>query len=118
MDGVVSALLSLSFVALCLFIYAVTSGIRKVIEFVLDNPKVPTTKTAKWWVDVYLPISPILYGALFGWLATMYPYPEDFKTIWARIVFGVAAGALSGTAYRVVKSLVSKSIATTVNNVQ
>jgi len=109
MDTVLQALFSWQFVLFCLAVAAVTFIARKIIEFVLDHPSIPASKSSKFWTDLFLPIFPVVGGPLGAWLAPGYPYPDGLSTSSGRIIFGLVAGLLSGLVYRIAKSfLVSK----------
>ena len=110
MDTVLQAFLSWQFVFFCLACAAVTFVARKIVEFVLDNPNVPASKSSKFWRDLFLPIFPIVFGPLGAWLAAGFPYPEGLATSSARVVFGLVAGFLSGFVYRIVKSFLASKI--------
>lgn len=119
MDNVLQALLSWQFVLFCLACAAVTFVARKIVEFVLDNPKIHASKTSKFWTDLFLPIFPILFGPLGAWLASNFPYPQGLESVSARVVFGLVAGFLSGLVYRIIKSLlVSKITAPTAEQIE
>jgi hypothetical protein len=95
----------LNFIFLCIGIALITALVRKVIEFfILDNPKMPGSKTSKFWTDLFLPAFPILFGLVFGLVAKMYPWPDGFSAESARMIFSLSAGGLSSTVFRVVKS--------------
>ncbi len=112
MDNVLQALLSWQFVFFALAIAAMTFVLKKVVEFAIDNPSIPTgnvTKENRFWKELFLPISPVLMGAGAGYLAQMYPFPEGITSVSARVAFGMVAGLLSGLLYRIIKgTLVSK----------
>jgi hypothetical protein len=112
MDNVLQALLSWQFIFFALAIAAMTFVLRKVVEFAIDSPHIPTgtmTKENRFWTELILPISPVLMGAAIGFFATMYPFPDGIASASARIAFGMVAGLLSGLLYRVIKGvLVSK----------
>jgi len=92
---------------LALAISAITFLFRKVLEFfVIQNPKVPLTKTSLFWRDLFLPILPILIGGFFGYFITSYPYPAGINDISSRILFGLVGGMMSGTIYRIIKKIV------------
>lgn len=108
MDTVFQALLSWQFILFCLGIAAITSVLRKGIEFfVLDNPKMPGTRTSKFWLNFVLPVSPVVMGPVLSYFAKQYPYPETLGNIDGRIAFGLVAGLFSGLAYRVLKSFMA-----------
>lgn len=115
MDTVLQALLSWQFVLFALAIAALTFVIRKVVEFALDNPNIPTgkmTKEDRLWKELILPILPVVLGAVAGFLAKKYPFPDGLSNPSARIAFGLVAGLLSGLVYRVIKgTLAAKVIA-------
>lgn len=48
----------------------------------------------------FLPLTPLLFGALGGWLTTLTPGADAGE----RIVWGVLAGAFSGQAYEAIKT--------------
>lgn len=112
MDNVLQALLSWQFVFFALAIAALTFVVKKVVEFAIDNPGIPTgnvTKENRFWKELILPISPVVIGAVAGFFANMYPFPEGIESASARITFGMVAGLLSGLLFRVIKgTLISK----------
>jgi hypothetical protein len=106
------ALLSWQFLLYCLSIAAIIFVVRKVVEYALDNPKIPTgkmNKKSKFWRELILPILPVVIGPLGALLAKQYPYPEGLSSLSGRLAFGLVAGLLSGLVYRLVSSfLLSK----------
>ena len=99
----------INFCMLSLGIAAIVYVFRTVIEFILDNPKVPASKTSKFWKELFLPISPILTGVFIGVFAKKYPYMQGFDSTSARIIFGMCAGLFSGVSFRIAKAfLISK----------
>lgn len=117
MDTVFQALVSWQFVLFCLGIAAVTFVVRKGIEFaVLDNPKMPGSKSSKFWTDFVLPVFPVVFGCVAGLLAKKYPYPETLTSTSAHIAFGLVAGLFSGLIYRVAKSFVASKLGVVVDD--
>jgi|SRR5579885_1531179 len=117
MDTVLQALLSWQFVLFALAIAALTFVIRKVVEFALDNPNIPTgkmTKEDRLWKELILPILPVVLGAVAGFLAKKYPFPDGLTNPSARIAFGLVAGLLSGLVYRVIKGTLAAKVAAVV----
>lgn len=110
MDTVLQALFSWQFVLFCLAVAAATFVARKVVEFVLDQPSVPASKTSKFWTDLFLPIFPVVGGPLASWLASGYPYPDGLNGTSGRIIFGLVAGLFSGLVYRIAKSFLASKI--------
>jgi len=117
MDTVFQALISWQFVLFCLGVAAITFVLRKLIEFfILDNPKMPGTRTSKFWTDLVLPTFPVLFGCLVGLLGKQYPYPETLNSTSGRVLFGMVAGLFSGLIYRVVKSFLSSKFGVNIDD--
>lgn len=120
MDTIFQAVLSWQFILFALSIAALTFVVRSVVEYCLDNPKIPTgsvTKQSKLWTELLLPILPVVSGAVIGFFATAYPFPDGLTTSSGRVAFGLVAGLLSGLLYRVIKgTLISKISGTTPTN--
>jgi hypothetical protein len=117
MDTVLQALLSWQFVLFALAIASLTFVIKKVVEYAIDNPNIPTgkmTKEDRLWRELILPILPVVMGAGAGFLAKMYPFPDGIKSASARIAFGLVAGLLSGLLYRVIRGTLAAKIAAVV----
>jgi hypothetical protein len=113
MDNVLQALLSWQFVLFALAVAALTFVIRKVVEFALDNPSIPTgklTKENRLWTGLVLPILPVVLGAVGGFLAKQYPFPAGLSNPSARIAFGLVAGMLSGLVYQVIKGTLASKL--------
>lgn len=118
MDNVLRALLSWQFGFFALAIAAMTFVLRKIIEFAIDSPRIPTgnmTKENKFWTELFLPIAPVLMGTLAGFFAKMYPFPEGIASPSARMAFGMVAGLLSGLFYRIIKGTLLSKLASTTN---
>ena len=119
MDTVLQALLSWQFVLFALAIAALTFVIRKVVEYALDNPSIPTgkmTKEDRLWKELLLPILPVVLGAAAGFLAKKYPFPDGLTNPSARLAFGLVAGLLSGLVYRVIKGTLAAKVAAVVGS--
>ncbi len=113
MDGLQS-FLSWQFVLFCLALVAITSVVRKIVEYFLEHPSVPTTKHSTVWTGLVLPIFPIILGPTVAVLVKQYPYPDDLKSAGSRVIFGLVAGLICPIAYRIVKKfLKSKAISLT-----
>jgi hypothetical protein len=110
MDQMLSTLFSWQFLILSFGLYAITTVIRRIVEFVLDNPKVPASKTSKLWTELLLPVGPILNGALVGWLVKSFPYPEGISSTSGRVFFGLVAGFFSAKMYRILKSFIKSKL--------
>jgi hypothetical protein len=111
MDTALQALLSYQFILLCLAIAAITYVFRLTIEFfILDNPKMPGTRTSKFWRNLALPVSPVFFGVILCLLVKTGIYPEGIVTQAARVNIGLVAGLLSGLIYRVVVGMLAAKI--------
>ncbi len=110
MDDILKVLFGLPFIFFCLAISAVTVVLRKVIEYILENPRVPTSKNSKIWKELVLPIAPVVIGPVWAFLAPTYPFSEHLTTGNARVIIGLVAGLFSGLVYRVVKAFVVKDV--------
>ena len=114
MDNILQALLSWQFVLFALAIAAFTFVARKVVEFAIDSPSIPTgkmTKNDRFWTELVLPILPVVLGGGGGYLAKMYPFPDGITSASARIAFGLVAGLLSGLLYRIIKGILASKLA-------
>lgn len=113
MDELLRIFLTWQFMFFCLGIAAITFVFRKILEFtVLNNPKLPGNPKSRIWRELILPIAPVLLGAVAGFFAVQYPYPDGLvHSAYGRISFGLVAGLLSGLAYRVVIGLLKAKIA-------
>lgn len=101
------------FILFSLGVFAITSIIRRLVDFALANwDKSRSKNKGKFWNDVVLPSLPGLLGALLGGLFKQYPYPPGITSLSARIVFGLAAGLLCGVVYRVVRSFITTKATT------
>lgn len=113
MDELLRIFLSWNFMIFCLGLAAFGFVLRKVVEYlILDNPHIPASKQSPIWRGLILPVAPVLTGALAGYFAKGYPYPEGLSTSeYGRVSFGLVAGLLSGLVYRVVNELLRSKIA-------
>jgi len=116
MDTVLQALFGWQLLFFCLGIAAVTFVIRKIVEFyILDNPKMPGSRASKAWKELFLPIGPVIGGALLGLCAVKYPFPDGISSVSGRVMFGLVAGLLSGFVYRVIKGMLKKTAGVSVD---
>lgn len=110
MDMILQALLSWQFLIFCLAIAAITFVIRRIVEYILDNPKIPASKTSKLWTELILPIMPVILGCVAGIVSKQYPYPTGLELTSGRIAFGLVAGLLSTLVYRVINAFLTSKI--------
>lgn len=113
MDDLLKIFLSWQFMIFCLGLAGMGFVLRKLIEyFILDNPHIPASKQSMIWRSLILPISPVISGALAGYLAKNYPYPDGIASSeYGRVSFGLVAGLLSGLVYRVISELLRSKMA-------
>lgn len=117
MDTFFQAIFSWQFLLFCLAVSAIVFVLRQVVEFVLDNPKVPASKTSKVWKELVLPILPVFLGVGFALLAKNYPYPEGLTSSSGRLAFGLVGGLSSGLIYRLYKSFLGAQVKSLSNKV-
>lgn len=112
MDELLRIFLSWQFIVLTLGIASITFVIRKIMEFIiLNNPSLPGNKNSIFWRSLALPILPIIIGGIATFFSTGYPYPELLGTSeFGRVCFGLGAGALSTTLYRVILELLRSKV--------
>jgi hypothetical protein len=103
-------LLSWQFLFFSLVIAAITFVTRKIVEYFLDKPEVPASKTAKLWTELLLPIGPVCTGGLVGYFFKQFQYPDNLTTATDRVFFGLIAGLLSGLIYRVIKGMLKSKL--------
>ncbi len=99
---------------LCLGIFLVTYGLRTVTETAR-----PDVVSNKWWRDVFLPFTPIVFGAVLAILAKTFPWPMPVAdNMWAKVIYGAVCGMASGWVYarfKAVMDLWIKSSSTAVS---
>lgn len=78
-------------------IFAVSFVIRTIVEYFL-----PKSKASNVWNSLFLPLLPVLIGGVTAVFAKMYPDPLG-ASIFAREVYGLTAGLLSGLIYKMLK---------------
>lgn len=115
MDTVFQALLSWQLLMACLAIVAVTSVVRKFVEYFMEN-YTSFKKEAKLWTDLILPIFPIVFGSVVSAFAKSLPFPDGINTGSARFACGLVAGLLSGLVYRVLKSFLFSKVNISTDN--
>lgn len=115
MDPILQTLLSWQFILFGLAIAAIVYVVRKIIEFLMDT-YTSFSKESKLW-NLILTILPIFLGPLVAGLVKTLPYPNGLSTTGARIIFGLVAGLMSTTLYRVVNDLLGQKIVSIIQSV-
>ncbi len=85
---------------LCLGIFMLTYGIRKVVETAWAG-----AKTNKWWTEVFLPMGPVGTGVILAFVAKSYAWPDLVQDPWSRAFYGGACGMASGWVYNRFRSI-------------
>jgi len=100
---VLTQLLSVSNIILCLAIVALVWVQRKLIEIITKKAFKKNIKESSLWKEFFMPIGPIVTGALIT-LIPQLPVPDMFNGgITVRMVFGIGIGLISGLVYRLAK---------------
>jgi hypothetical protein len=107
-----SIFLTWQFLIFCLGLSAITFVVRKVVEYFMSNFLILSGKNFFiLWRTVLLPIGPVVNGAIAGFLADGFPYPELLgSSSYGRFSFGLVAGLFSGLIYRVITSLLKSKL--------
>ena len=103
MDNVLEQLFSMSTIILCLMIWILTWLQRKVVEYFWKK-----ASDNKFWREILLPLGPVGTGGILGALVPQYPWPEDFKSLGARVIFGAVCGLGSAHVYRILNKFIAK----------
>ena len=96
--------LTWQFVLFCMFVFAVTSVIRNFVEFFYKD-----AKNNKLWTTLILTTMPIMLGGCMGFFLKG-PYPDGITNKDSQVVYGVVAGLLCGTLYRVLKGMIKAKL--------
>lgn len=92
-------------IIVCLAIYLATYVIRKIVEGAWKN-----ATDNRLWREVWLPIGPIVNGALIGLFAKTFVWPEFIGTSAAgRIMYGAICGVFSALIYGRIRSWVQSA---------
>jgi hypothetical protein len=116
MDPILSTLISWQLVFFSLGVAAGVFVIRKIVEYLMANHQF-FSKESKLWTELLLPILPIFLGASCAILFKMFPYPSGLVSWSGRFIFGLVAGFLSSTVYRVMNALLGEKIGAVVSAV-
>jgi hypothetical protein len=96
---------------LCLGISAIVFTVRRSFEFYIVSKNYK--KIINIWQNLFLPLFPLFLGAVVGWFAKSYPYPQNISSASGRVFFGIVAGMFSGLIYRLLKSILLSNIKAT-----
>ncbi len=103
MEDTLAQVLTLSNIVFCLMISVLVFVVRRGVDAFWK-----TAKQNKIWNELVLPILPLVTGGTLGASIATWPYPEDFQTFGARVIFGCVAGLFSSQVYRIVKKMLEK----------
>lgn len=111
MNEFLSIFITWQFLVLCVGITAITFIFKTIIEYsILNNPNMPGNSRSRFWRDLVLPLLPIILGVLFAIFAKSFPYPAVMTEIYSKFLFGISAGLLSPTLYRVIRAMLWKNV--------
>lgn len=122
MDPILQILLSWQFIFFGLAVAAIMYILRTLVEYCSTLLKKSLDKSV-FWNDVFLPIFPVILGATSAFFLKLFPYPgfangpKGYVLAGDRIIFGLVAGLLSTTMYRVIKSILSQKITSTAQTI-
>lgn len=103
MDTLLAILLSPIMIFSTLGIASITFLIRTLIDYILSKPIFKATSKSPFYINVILPLLPLAIGVSTFTLTSL-PAPEELSSNPGRAIFGLIAGLLSSTVYRLVKS--------------
>lgn len=99
MDEVFQTFFSAQTIFLCLGIYVITFVMRKVIE--TWKPKV---RFNRWWREIFVPIGPIVNGALLGLMKNI-AWPDMLgESLGGRMLYGAICGLFSAFIYNRIRA--------------
>lgn len=87
----------------------ISAVVRKAVELIRPHLKNMDFASSRLWRELFLPILPVLVGALLALTVTSFPYPSVFtRSVVMRVMYGMLAGFFSTWAYRIIKTLVQR----------
>jgi uncharacterized protein involved in response to NO len=107
MNNALTALFSWQFLLFCLMVATIMYLIRVAVEYIFSK-----AVNSRLWNDLFLPILPPVIGAIIGYFASAYAYPEGLNSVSGRVAFGMVAGLLSSLVYRVMKAFLKSQLQT------
>lgn len=100
-----NSLLTLPFIIFCVMIMLLTKLFSKIIEaLAVKIAIILPDKWEPWWVwlwkEVVLPVTPLVFGGLLGYLIADYPYPDQFsQSLTSRVFIGITGGIAAAWLY-------------------
>lgn len=106
MDEVLETFVTPATIFVCLAAYVLTYFVRTLVQGLF-----PQVKKSHYWAELFLPLGPIVNGALLGFMAKSIMWPDMFnRTTLGRCMYGAICGLFSAFLYARVRSwLASKS---------
>ena len=106
MDEIFQVFVNPATIFVCLAAYVLTYVLRTFVQGVWAD-----SKTNHYWNELFLPLGPIVNGALLGLAAKSFMWPDlANKTVLARMMYGAICGMFSALLYARVRSwLASKA---------
>lgn len=100
MDEVFQTFFSAQTILLCLGVYVITFVIRRVVETVW-----PKVKFNRYWREIFVPIGPIVNGAILGLVMKTWVFPEIVgESRSGRMVYGAVCGLFSAFLYNRIRA--------------
>lgn len=110
MNELISFFCNVNFILLSLGIYFATLTVRTILEYlILRNPNFPGNPKSPFWTQLFLPLFPIILGASLPFFTSSI-YPAMITGELLRGLFGLVAGGVSTTLYRVITGLLFKQV--------
>jgi len=107
MDEIFQVFVTPATLFVCLAAYTVTYFIRTVLQVAW-----PAIKAQRLYNELFLPLGPIVNGALLGLMAKTFMWPDLVsKTVWGRVFYGAICGSFSAFVYSRVRSWLSAKAA-------
>lgn len=100
MDQLFELFFSPQTILICLGIYVITFVVRRVVETTW-----PKVKVNRYWREIFVPIGPIVNGAVLGYCMKAFTWPEMVGTsVGGRILFGSVCGLFSAFLYNRIRA--------------
>lgn len=110
MEQSLTELFSLPFIIICLVVAGITEVLRRITDFILDNPNIPASKNSKIWTKLILPTLPLPIGVLIVNYFPNIPFPTGWEGKGTRSLLGFVAGLLSTLVFRIAKEFLKDKI--------
>lgn len=107
MDEIFDTFVTPATILVCLAAYLMTYVIRTVVQGLWRGAKLN-----HYWNELWLPLGPIVNGAMLGLAAKTFMWPDMAnKTVLARMIYGAICGLFSAFVYSRIRSWLSSKAA-------